>query len=64
LRTSSTRVVVGVGVTSEGQLAHRTARALAERLAVVPLTFPGGHAGYGEQPAAFAERLHQTLHHQ
>jgi pimeloyl-ACP methyl ester carboxylesterase len=61
LRAGPVRVVVGVGETSTGQVAHRTAVALAERLGTAPVTFPGDHGGYGSQPAAFAERLHQVL---
>ena len=62
LRATSARVVVGVGETSTGQLANRTAHALAKRLEVAPVTFPGDHTGYRSRPAAFAERLHQVLH--
>jgi len=61
LRAGSTRVVVGVGETSTGQLAHRTAVALAGRLGAAPVTFPGGHGGYVDQPTAFAETLHRVL---
>ena len=61
LRAGSPRVVVGVGDTSTGQLAHRAAVALAERLGTAPVTFPGDHGGYGAQPAVFAETLHQVL---
>jgi hypothetical protein len=61
LRAGSARVVVGVGETSTGQLAHRSAVALAERLGTGPMTFPGDHGGYGRQPAAFSARLHQVL---
>jgi pimeloyl-ACP methyl ester carboxylesterase len=61
LLESSSRVVVGVGETSDGSLPYRTSIALAERLGTVPVRFPGGHGGYNEKPAAFAERLHQVL---
>jgi pimeloyl-ACP methyl ester carboxylesterase len=61
LRAGSARIVVGVGEASTGQLACRTALALAEQLGTVPVSFPGGHAGYNDQPAAFAEKLHQVL---
>jgi pimeloyl-ACP methyl ester carboxylesterase len=63
LRAGAARVVVGVGATSEGQLAHQTALALARRLGVAPVTFPGGHAGFGEDAAAFAHALDETLRH-
>jgi pimeloyl-ACP methyl ester carboxylesterase len=61
LRAGSVRIVVGVGETSTGQLANRTAIALAERLETAPVTFPGDHSGYGSQPNTFAEKLHQVL---
>lgn len=55
------RIVVGVGETSAGSMPYRTAIALAERLQTEPVTFPGGHGGYNDNPAAFAERLDQVL---
>ncbi|MDB5479172.1 MAG: alpha/beta hydrolase [Caulobacteraceae bacterium] len=61
LRAGPTRVVVGVGETSGGQLAHRTAVALAGRLGTQPVTFPGDHGGYGSHPGAFAESLHRVF---
>jgi pimeloyl-ACP methyl ester carboxylesterase len=61
LRAGSVRVKVGIGETSTGQLAHRAAVALADRLGTAPVFFPGDHGGYGGQPAAFGERLHQVL---
>jgi pimeloyl-ACP methyl ester carboxylesterase len=68
LRAASTRVVVGVGAASEGELAHRSGAAVAERLGVEPVTFPGGHAGFlgGEygmvgEPDAFAVTLREVL---
>jgi pimeloyl-ACP methyl ester carboxylesterase len=61
LRAGPVRVVVGVGEASTGQLAHRCAAALAERLGTAPVTFPGDHGGYGSHPAAFAEKLREAL---
>jgi pimeloyl-ACP methyl ester carboxylesterase len=61
LRAGSARVVVGVGETSAGQLAYRTAVALAARLGPPPVTFPGGHGGFGSHPGEFAEILHRVL---
>lgn len=51
------RVVVGVGRTGRDNPAHRSARALARRLPITPLVFPGGHNGCQAHPAAFAVRL-------
>ncbi len=61
LRAGAARIVVGVGAASWGQVAHRTALALAERLGAEPTVFPGGHGGYGEDPAGFAVVLDRTL---
>ncbi|MEO3869976.1 alpha/beta hydrolase [Nonomuraea sp. B12E4] len=68
LRAASTRVVVGVGIESEGQLACRAGRAIADRLGSEPVTFPGNHGGFlGDEfgmpgdPDAFAVTLRQVL---
>ena len=61
LRAASTRVVIGVGTTSADGLAGRGGLAVAERLGIPAVTFPGGHDGFlgGEyggmgEPDAFA----------
>jgi hypothetical protein len=56
LRASS-RVIVGVGEDSAGQLAHKTALAMADRLETAAVTFPGDHSGFFTHPESFAERL-------
>lgn len=68
LRAAPTRIVVGVGATSRTNLAGRAGAAVAERLGVEPVTFPGGHDGFlgGEyggmgEPDAFAATLRQVL---
>jgi pimeloyl-ACP methyl ester carboxylesterase len=61
LRATTVRVVVGIGESSHGQLAHRTAVALAEKLGTVPVPFPGDHGGYGPHPDTFAEILHRIF---
>ncbi len=61
LRTSATRVVVGVGETSAGTMPYRTALALAELLGVEPVVFPGGHGGYNDDAAGFAAKLREVL---
>jgi pimeloyl-ACP methyl ester carboxylesterase len=69
LRRGSTRVVIGVGTTSAQQLAGRAGAAVAERLGVAPVTFPGGHDGFsggeyggpGGEPDGFAATLRETL---
>lgn len=61
LRAAGTRVVVGVGEESAGQLAERTSRALADALGLAPVVFPGGHTGFEDDPVAFAARLRAVL---
>jgi pimeloyl-ACP methyl ester carboxylesterase len=68
LRAAPTRIVIAVGATSAGTLAHRGGVGVAERLGQDPVTFPGGHAGflggeYGqtEEPDAFAAKLREVL---
>ncbi|MFB4264079.1 alpha/beta fold hydrolase [Nonomuraea sp. GTA35] len=68
LRAASTRVVIGVGAESEGEMAHRGGEGVAERLGTKPVTFPSNHGGFmGDefgmpgQPEAFAVTLRQVL---
>jgi len=61
LKAAQTRIVVGVGATSKGQLAHRTGLALAEKLGVDPVVFPGDHGGFMGQPGEFAQALQEVL---
>jgi pimeloyl-ACP methyl ester carboxylesterase len=68
LRAAPVRIVVGVGEESAEFLAGRAGIAVAERLGMAPVTFPGGHDGFlgGEyggmgKPEAFAATLHKVL---
>jgi len=70
LRAASTRIVIGVGEESEGQLARRGGEAVAERLGIEPVVFPSGHGGFlGDEygpgqagkPDEFAEKLREVL---
>jgi hypothetical protein len=68
LRRASTRIVIGTGAESEGELAHRGGEVVAARLGATPVTFPSGHGGFlgGEQgqtgePDAFAAKLREVL---
>ena len=60
-RLRSAPITVAVGEDSEGQLAYRTAVALAERLGKEPAVFPGDHGGFNSHPEAFARRLDEVL---
>ncbi|MDP9860995.1 MULTISPECIES: alpha/beta fold hydrolase [Streptosporangium] len=62
LRAGPTRVVVGVGVESAGQLCDRTSAALAAALGTAPTAFPGGHIAFSDDPDGFAPRLRAVLH--
>ena len=61
LRGGAARIVVAAGEQSAGQLAHDAALALAGRLGVRAVTFPGGHAGYVTHPTGFARALRDVL---
>jgi pimeloyl-ACP methyl ester carboxylesterase len=54
-------IVVGAGAQSEGQITYRTTVALAEKLGLKPIIFPGDHMGYVSQPDEFAAVLQQSL---
>jgi len=57
LKAVSTRVLVGLGEDSTGELCDRSSRALADLLGTTPTMFPGGHIGFATDPAAFETRL-------
>jgi len=68
LRAAPTRIVMAAGAESEGEMAHRGAVAVAERLGTTPVSFPSGHGGflggeYGQpgDPDAFAAKLREVL---
>jgi hypothetical protein len=68
LPKAPTRIVMAAGTESEGELAHRGAIAVAERLGTAPVMFPSGHGGflgdeYGQPgaPEAFASTLREVL---
>jgi pimeloyl-ACP methyl ester carboxylesterase len=62
MRGATTRIVVGIGEESGGQLCDRTSTALAAALRIEPTMFPGGHIGFAENPDGFATRLRAVLH--
>jgi pimeloyl-ACP methyl ester carboxylesterase len=61
LRWGGPRVVVAVGAASGNEIAPRSAEALVERLETRPAMFPGDHAGFLADPAAFAGTIRQVL---
>ncbi|AYY15729.1 alpha/beta hydrolase [Actinobacteria bacterium YIM 96077] len=62
LRSVRSRIVVGIGEESAGEICDRTSTALASALGVEPAMFPGGHLGFADDPAAFAARLRAVLY--
>ena len=68
LRAASTRIVIGAGAESEGEMANRGGHAVAERLGQQPVIFPSHHGGFlgGEygwpgDPDNFAAKLREVL---
>jgi pimeloyl-ACP methyl ester carboxylesterase len=61
LRWGQTRIVVGIGKESAGQLCDRTSRALTAALGIEPTMFPGDHIGFAKDPQTFATRLREVL---
>jgi clorobiocin biosynthesis protein CloN7 len=61
LRSAPTRIVIACGATSQGQLANRAAIALAARLGVTPVEFPGDHLGFVPLPEECGDVLHRIL---
>jgi pimeloyl-ACP methyl ester carboxylesterase len=61
LRAAAPRVVVAAGSTSAGQLANRTAVALAAELGTPVVEFPGDHGGFTVFPEQFGQVLAGVL---
>lgn len=68
LRAASTRIVIAGGIKSRDLITGRAVTAVAARLGIDPVIFPGSHDGFlgGEygamgEPDAFAAKLHQVL---
>jgi len=68
LRAASTGVILAAGAESAGELAHRGAEAVAERLQTEPVIFPSHHGGFlgGEfgmagDPDGVAAKLREVL---
>ncbi|HEV2259844.1 MAG TPA: hypothetical protein VGS06_42595, partial [Streptosporangiaceae bacterium] len=61
LQATPARIVVGAGTTSKGQLANRTAMALAAQLGTPVVKFPGDHGGFLALPEQFGRLLDQVF---
>ena len=61
LRAAPARIVVAAGATSKGQLANRSAVALASQLGTPVAEFPGDHGGFLAAPEQFGRELARVL---
>ncbi|MGS0687875.1 alpha/beta fold hydrolase [Nakamurella sp. GG22] len=61
LRAGATRIVVGIGEDSAGEVCDDTSRALAAALGIEPTMFPGGHIAFAEDPPSAADALREVL---
>lgn len=61
LRPHAQRIVLAAGRASRGHLCHQTSNAIAGRLGLQLVEFPGGHTGYATGPADFAEAIVTVL---
>ncbi|MGY2149998.1 alpha/beta fold hydrolase [Nocardia gipuzkoensis] len=61
LASVTDRLVLGAGRDSKGKLPHRPAEALAAQLNIPLTEFPGGHSGFTDAPAEFAQQLLELL---
>jgi pimeloyl-ACP methyl ester carboxylesterase len=68
LRAASTRIVIAAGAESRGEMAHRGAFAVAEKLGNEVVIFPshhggflGGEYGWAGEPEMFAANLREVL---
>lgn len=61
LRASGIPTVIGVSTTSRAYYPALAGEAVAGRLGVPVVEFPGGHSGYTEEPESFAVTLRATL---
>jgi hypothetical protein len=61
LEAARMRILPAVGRTSGSAVPRYSVQAVAERLALQVVEFPGGHSGYALRPREFALRLRQVL---
>jgi pimeloyl-ACP methyl ester carboxylesterase len=61
LRKGKPRVVIALGDGSKGQPIYEMGSAVAEKLGVEPVIFPGDHMGFEADPEAFVAALDDTL---
>jgi pimeloyl-ACP methyl ester carboxylesterase len=60
LLSGQPRVVLAVGAAPRGEVARRSADALAEQLGTSPVIFPGDHGGFMADPEGFATTIRKV----
>jgi pimeloyl-ACP methyl ester carboxylesterase len=61
LRKGKPRIVIGLGEQSKGQPIHEMGTAVAKKLGIEPVTFPGDHLGFETDTETFAKTLDKAL---
>jgi pimeloyl-ACP methyl ester carboxylesterase len=61
LRKGQVRIMVGIGEQSAGQPIHEMGTALAEKLGLEPVSFPGDHMGFASHAETFANTLDKAF---
>jgi pimeloyl-ACP methyl ester carboxylesterase len=61
LRKGKPRIVIALGERSKGQPIYEMGSAVAEKIGVEPVHFPGDHMGFESDSEAFATALDRTL---
>jgi len=61
LRKGKPRIVIGLGEQSKGQPIHEMGTAVAGKLGVEPVAFPGDHMGFEAHAEQFVETLSKAF---
>jgi hypothetical protein len=61
LLSGEPKIVVAIGEGSVGQPIAEMGEALARKLGIEPVSFPGDHIGFEQDAAGFAEALDRAL---
>jgi pimeloyl-ACP methyl ester carboxylesterase len=61
LKGSDTKIVIGVGEASGGQLPHKAGQKIADNLGIEATVFPGDHQGFGTHTQEWAAAVDRAL---
>lgn len=61
LKAGKPKIVVAIGAASAGQPIHEMSLAVANKLGIEPVPFPGDHMGFEPHAEAFAQSLRQAF---